>query len=365
MAHTLPTRALLLGCLAIAICALTLPDNGLAHERRADGARSPHRRLHHGSRHRRRTGNAKQTSARHATKETSAKSRHGSGVPPDSRSSSTSSPPAGGPSISNALPDESVPARSPVAETPAELGGLNAPVVEYPTPSAPPESPAPEDPVESAPAKEPASPPAEEPETPITTKEPAGGSTPASPRKLIWSDEFNGSAGSAPGPDWNFDTGGDGWGEEELQSYTARPANAALNGEGDLAITARAEKYKGADGIERNYTSARLQTLEKFEFQYGLVEASIKVPAGQGLVAQFWALGDEAYEREGAWPGCGEIDTMEVLGSEPDTVNGTLHAPWAWAPTGVQGQAESPTPLSAGFHTYAVEWEPERISFML
>ena len=55
----------------------------------------------------------------------------------------------------------------------------------------------------------------------------------------------------------------------------------------------------------------------------------------------------------------------EILGSEPNVVNGTLHAPWPWAPTGREGRRGMPTPLSAGFHTYSVEWEAERISFML
>jgi beta-glucanase (GH16 family) len=196
--------------------------------------------------------------------------------------------------------------------------------------------------------------------------EPPIESDPPSSRKLIWSDEFNGSAGTSPDSDkWSFDTGGNGWGNQELESYTSRPANAELNGQGDLAIMARAEKYTGADGITRSYTSARMQTLNTFQFQYGLVEARMKVPVGQGLVAQFWALGHEGYESEEAWPGCGEIDTMEVLGSEPNIVNGTLHGPWSWAPTGVQGTKESATPLSAEFHIYSVEWEPERISFML
>jgi beta-glucanase (GH16 family) len=182
----------------------------------------------------------------------------------------------------------------------------------------------------------------------------------------VWAEEFNGPAGQSPNASrWSFDTGGGGWDDQELETYTSRPVNAELDGNGHLAITARAEKYTGADGIARNYTSARMQTLRKFEFKYGLVEARIQVPAGQGLIAQFWALGNEAYESEEAWPGCGEIDTMEVLGSEPGTVYGTLHAPWPWAPYGEQGQAESVTPLSADFHTYAVEWEPERISFML
>ena len=203
----------------------------------------------------------------------------------------------------------------------------------------------------------------ETPAPPLST--PPAPPAPA-PRQLVWSDDFNGPAGSSPSSSkWSFDTGGGGWGNEELHSYTSRPANAQLNGAGDLVITARSEKYTGADGIPRNYTSARLQTLNKLEFKYGVAEARVQVPAGQGLVSEFWMLGSEAYGSDNAWPGCGEIDAAEVLGSEPNMVNGTLHAPWSWAPTGVQGSDESATPLTAGFHTYGVEWEPERISFML
>ncbi|HEV2973950.1 MAG TPA: family 16 glycosylhydrolase [Solirubrobacteraceae bacterium] len=225
-----------------------------------------------------------------------------------------------------------------------------APNVESP----PSEALTPKPPVAEAPA----------PERPVA-KEPPAVTEPTAPKQLIWSDEFSGPAGALPAPTkWSFDTGGGGWGNEELESYTSRPANAELDGHGHLAITARAEKYTGADGVTRYYTSARLQTLNTFQFQYGLVEARIQVPADQGLVAQFWMLGNEAYEQEN-WPACGEIDTMEVLGSEPNIVNGTLHAPWPWAPSGVQGTAQSATPLSAGFHTYGVEWEPNRISFML
>jgi beta-glucanase (GH16 family) len=187
------------------------------------------------------------------------------------------------------------------------------------------------------------------------------------PSHLIWSEEFNGPAGSGPSPNnWNFDTGGKGWGNEELESYTSRPQNAELDGKGDLDITARAESYTGSDGIARQYTSARLQTLHKFQFQYGLVEARIQVPSGKGMWPAFWLLGNEGYASEHAWPDCGEIDAMEVLGSEPNVVHGTLHAAWPWAPKdGVGGRAESPNPLSGGFHVYGVEWAPERISFLL
>ena len=191
--------------------------------------------------------------------------------------------------------------------------------------------------------------------------------TSTAPSHLLWSEDFDGPAGSSPNPNnWNFDTGGKGWGNEELESYTSRPQNAELDGKGDLDITARAESYTGSDGIPRQYTSARLQTLHKFQFQYGLVEARIRVPAGKGMWPAFWLLGDEGYASEHAWPYCGEIDAMEVLGSEPDVVHGTLHAAWPWASkNGVGGRAESPKPLSAGFHVYGVEWAPERISFLL
>jgi beta-glucanase (GH16 family) len=261
-------------------------------------------------------------------------------------------------------PAKSPTQKEPSTQAPEEQANIPAPEERTRTtaPEEASESPTPEEPAKTPPPKEPVTTPAPE--------EPATKETPSEPlltkqRKVIWSDEFNGAAGASPGSQWQFDTGGNGWGNEELESYTSRPANAELDGQGHLVITARAEKYTGKDGIARNYTSARLQTLKSFQFQYGLVEASIQVPAGQGLVAQFWALGTEAYDGPEAWPACGEIDTAEVLGSEPNIVNGTLHAPWAWAPTGVQGQAESAAPLSAGFHTYGVEWEPERISFML
>jgi beta-glucanase (GH16 family) len=181
----------------------------------------------------------------------------------------------------------------------------------------------------------------------------------------VWSDNFSGPAGAAPDPArWSFDTGGGGWGNEELESYTSRPANAELDGHGHLVISARAETYTGPDGITRRYTSARLQTLHEFRFRYGLVQARIAVPSGRGLISQFWMLGQNAYEADG-WPASGEIDTMEVRGAQPRVVEGTLHGPWSWAPHGVSGSLSSRHSLAAGFHVYGVQWEPDRISFLL
>ena len=348
MARYLSAHATVCGYLAVAIFILAAPCGARAVERHPP--RVHRTRRHSATDKRRRARNAKGTSKAHTTKKVSA--RHGRSSSPAtviSLPTPTAAP------VSGSIPHELLPAQ---ASTPNELTS------ERPTkplaPEAPAKTPPPEGPAKTPSPKEPVTTPA--PEEP-TTKEPSEPA--ATKRKLIWSDEFNGAAGSSLGSQWQFDTGGNGWGNEELESYTSRPANAELDGQGHLAIVARAEKYTGKDGVARNYTSARLQTLKTFQFQYGLVEARIQVPAGRGLVAQFWALGSEAYEGSEAWPACGEIDAAEVLGSEPNIVNGTLHAPWAWAPTGVQGQAESATPLSAGFHTYSVEWEPEGISFML
>ncbi|MFE6389313.1 glycoside hydrolase family 16 protein, partial [Nocardiopsis dassonvillei] len=94
---------------------------------------------------------------------------------------------------------------------------------------------------------------------------------------LVWSDEFNGAAGSAPNPaNWNHETGAHGWGNNELQNYTSSRANSALDGNGNLVITARREAGGG-------YTSARMTTQNKVEHAYGRIEARIKIPRGQGI----------------------------------------------------------------------------------
>src|SRR5215469_8367863 len=109
--------------------------------------------------------------------------------------------------------------------------------------------------------------------------------------KLVWSDEFNGPDGSSVDPSkWVFETGGNGWGNQELEYYTQRPANVFEQG-GNLVIKVSREKYSGADGVSRDYTSARLKTEGKFSEKYGRFEARIKIPEGQGIWPAFWMLG--------------------------------------------------------------------------
>lgn len=195
--------------------------------------------------------------------------------------------------------------------------------------------------------------------------------TPAHPsssdRRLIWSDEFRGAAGTLPDPGkWNYDTGGHGWGNSELQYYTGPAAgNALVDGRGNLRITARKERYTGPDGVAAGYTSARLQTLHTFEFTYGLLQARIRVPKGAGLLPTFWALGNDAYDGPGAWPASGEIDAMEVRGAEPRILHGTIHGPWPWLPGGLGAELRTRAPLSNDFHVYGVRWSPSRIDFLL
>src|SRR5215831_14990836 len=110
---------------------------------------------------------------------------------------------------------------------------------------------------------------------------------------LTWSDEFEGPNGSGVDTQkWTLETGGWGWGNNELEYYTDRLQNAYLEN-GALVIKAINETYTGTDGVTRNYTSARLKTQDKFAQAYGRFEARIKIPYGQGLWPAFWMLGSD------------------------------------------------------------------------
>lgn len=169
--------------------------------------------------------------------------------------------------------------------------------------------------------------------------------------KLVWSDEFNGS--SLNTSKWNYETGGGGWGNNELQYYTNRKDNAYVSG-GALHIRAKKESYGG-----KNYTSARLNTNGKFTFTYGYVEARIALPSSQGIWPAFWMLG--ANIGSVGWPKCGEIDIMEAINAENKTY-GTCH----WDNNGHANYG-----LSSGYfditqyHKYAVQWDKQYIKMFV
>jgi beta-glucanase (GH16 family) len=171
---------------------------------------------------------------------------------------------------------------------------------------------------------------------------------------LLWSDEFTGPCGAGPDPKkWRVDTGGNGFGNEELEYYTARKRNMALDGQGHLAISALHETHSGG-GYTRNYTSGKIDGQRKYSTTYGSIQASIELPAGRGLWPAFWALGVDI-DKVG-WPKSGEIDMMENLGQRPLTAYGSIHGPSTLKPYrfGLTTSVLAETSLSQGFHVYGV-----------
>ena len=189
--------------------------------------------------------------------------------------------------------------------------------------------------------------------------------------KLVWSDEFNDKAGTAPNANiWGQEVGDGtvngipGWGNDELEYYTAGTENVATDGLGNLQIT-----VKKADGSLTcyygpcEYTSARLLTKERFEVAYGRVEARIKVPEGAGLWPAFWMLGTDIDQVD--WPQTGEIDIMENVGRQPNEVFGTLHGPGYSGGQSYGGSYDLGTPVADDYHVFAVEWQPDRIAWFI
>ncbi len=179
--------------------------------------------------------------------------------------------------------------------------------------------------------------------------------------KLVWSDEFDGPPGMAPdAKNWRYDLGGHGFGNHELQYYTDRPDNVRLE-DGNLVIEARQEEYTGTDFVTKEYTSARLTTAGLFEQQFGRIEARVKLPEGRGVWPGFWALGSDISQV--GWPNCGEIDMMEMIGSEPSTVHGTAHGPGYSGAHGVGGAFSLPEGerFSQNFHLFSVDWSSDSL----
>jgi len=196
-------------------------------------------------------------------------------------------------------------------------------------------------------------------------------STSHSTRTLVWGDEFDGPAGTLPDPaHWGYDLGDGrsagnvGWGNQELQYYTEDAANASLDGQGNLLITAR--KADGAIDCyygRCRYTSARLLTVSRFDFTYGRVEARIKVPAGAGMWPAFWMLGTNIDTV--AWPGCGEIDVMEHVGRLPNRIFPTIHGPGYSGDHAFGKTLDLPVPVADEFHVYALEWAKDHLSWTI
>lgn len=169
---------------------------------------------------------------------------------------------------------------------------------------------------------------------------------------VIFQDTFAGPPGSAPDPaKWRHQSGGDGWGNQELQTYTSSLANCHLDGQGHLVITATRTGRGPADLAA--YSSARLNSV--FQAQYGHIEARISMPSGRGLWPAFWMMGHGA-----PWPICGELDIMEAINDcsavyqTAHGTDGTHGRPWH--------QQLAVTTVGSGFHIYAADWSAGEVS---
>lgn len=168
-------------------------------------------------------------------------------------------------------------------------------------------------------------------------------------KKLVWEENFEGK--TLDEKVWNFELGNHGWGNHERQDYTKDNHTVA---NGFLTITA---KKAGS-----HYTSTRITTKGKQEFRYGYMEARLKLPVGHGIWPAFWMLGENISAV--GWPTCGEIDIMEYIGREKHQIYTTLHTPDTHGATASSKKTEFPK-IEDGFHTYAVDWNKERMEFFV
>ena len=174
---------------------------------------------------------------------------------------------------------------------------------------------------------------------------------------LVWSDEF--TSKTINSSNWSYDIGGSGWGNNELEYYTNSSKNAYTTG-GYLVIEARKETKEG-----NNYTSARMISKDKKTFTYGRIDFRAKLPKGQGIWPALWMLGNNISTT--AWPACGEIDIMELLGHESQKTYGTVH--WGaagGASTHIGGNYTlSSQTFNDKFHVFSLKWEADKLSFLI
>ena len=178
--------------------------------------------------------------------------------------------------------------------------------------------------------------------------------------KLVWADEFD-RAGPPDPARWSYDTGGNGWGNRELQFYTdARRENARVE-HGCLVLEARHEPWQGCA-----YTSARLVTKGKGDWTHGRFEIRARLPAGRGTWPAIWMLPTVWDLGDGHWPDNGEIDIMEHVGHDPGVVHASTHSRNNQWKKHNQRTATTLVPdATTAFHTYAMEWDAEEIRIYL
>ena len=192
------------------------------------------------------------------------------------------------------------------------------------------------------------------------TQAPKTSNNPWENATLVWSDEFDGT--EVDTTKWVFETGDHGWGNQEWQNYTPFGSGNATVEDGILSITA---KKIGEGQKVGDYISARMNSKESF--LGGRLEIRAKMPdyKGPGIWPALWMLGENIHEV--GWPTCGEIDLMEYVSWQPDSVLVTIHSDANNHVDGTQissGFVPMPT-IEEEFHTYGLIWEEDMLRFYI
>lgn len=173
----------------------------------------------------------------------------------------------------------------------------------------------------------------------------------------VWGDEFDYN-GYPDSTKWGYDIGGNGFGNEEAQYYTKEFKNASVEN-GSLIISAIQEEYEGND-----YTSAKLITKNLADWKYGKIEVRAKLPTGRGMWPAIWML--PSTDNYGGWPKSGEIDIMENVGFEPNTIHWNVHTEAYNHTIGTnKGGSSLFDSLGTKFYTYGIEWYEDSILFLV
>ncbi|NNE29182.1 MAG: glycoside hydrolase family 16 protein [Saprospiraceae bacterium] len=183
---------------------------------------------------------------------------------------------------------------------------------------------------------------------------------------LLWSEEFNEQIIDAT--KWNYETGDGtdyglppGWGNSELQLYTENSDNSGITSDEDLSVLQIQAQSDGSGG----YSSAKLTSQSLFSMRFGRIDVKAKLPNGQGIWPAIWLLGDNVTEIP--WPGCGEIDIMEMLGHDPARIYSTLHFT---NDENRHGEIQEPrdalgSNFHEAYHVFSLDWTPESLNFSL
>ena len=187
--------------------------------------------------------------------------------------------------------------------------------------------------------------------------------------QLTWSEEFAQPLGSPPDKTrWSYDTGSNGWGNNEMQNYVSDTLHAQIVADPDAANGTALQilATSNGQGIKHgNFQSARLLTQNKFTFQYGYIEARLRMPYGQGIWPAFWLLGANISESGIGWPSCGELDIMESKGSKPGWNASSLHGPGYSGSGCLTGEYNLPAgqKFRDKYHTFGLLWKRDFVQF--